>query len=455
MAGADHSTLREHLFPGDGKEAAAILACTRFVGERTKLLVKQVVPVPHEVCVRTPVRLSWPTSVLDPWLDEIESDGVVLVLTHSHPTGFAGFSELDDESDKLVMPYLYPYGRSEAGGGPWNGTAIMTPDGAMRARLYDRATRPHDVDLVAVYGDDIGFFWSDRPTGRPLAFSDQMRQELSRLSVAIVGISGTGSVVAEQLLRMGVGELIVIDHDHVEEKNLNRILNTTVQDAADKRLKVDMFADAATNISPATRIVSCGRNLGTLEAIEAAANADIVFSCVDTYRGRHLVDRLAAAMVQPVFDLGVVIPVRHPPRGSVISNVCGRIDYIQPRGSNLLSRRVYSPALLSAECAREANSGGYEQQVREGYMPGTAEEVPAVITVNMRAASDAVQELMARAYPYRLHPNRNYARSEFDLAEGSFKFTSETDYPVATYANYAVGLASPLLGLPDLEDLRC
>ncbi|WP_407469805.1 hypothetical protein [Xanthomonas campestris] len=31
-------------------------------------------------------------------------------------------------------------------------------------------------------------------------------------------MSGTGSVVAEQLLRMGVGELIGIDDDHVEEK---------------------------------------------------------------------------------------------------------------------------------------------------------------------------------------------------------------------------------------------
>lgn len=455
MAGDDHRKLHQHLFPGDGKEAAAILVCTRVVGERTKLLVKDVVPVPHALCARTPVRLTWPTSVLDEWVDVIESDGVALVLTHSHPTGFLGFSSLDDGSDAEVMPYLYPYGRDDTANGPWNGTAVMTADGAMRARLYDRGTIAHDVDLVAVYGHDINFYWHGLAASRPMAFGNDMRNELSNISVAVIGLSGTGSVVAEQLLRLGVGELIVIDDDRIESKNLNRILNSTQRDAAKARFKVDMFAEAAARISPATRVIPIARNLGSYEAVKAAADADIVFSCVDTFSGRHLADRLATSLVQPLIDLGVVIPVRHPARGMVIANICGRVDYVQPRGSNLRNRKVYTPELLAAEYLRLANPAAFEGRVKEGYMPGTTEEAPSVISVNMRVASDAVQELIARAYPYRIESNRDYARSEFDLMEGTSAFTGESAFPSKPYRIHATGLSSPLLGLPELEDLRC
>ena len=47
------------------------------------------------------------------------------------------------------------------------------------------------------------------------------------MSIAVVGCSGTGSPVIEQLARLGVGRLVLVDPDRVEEKNLNRIVNAT------------------------------------------------------------------------------------------------------------------------------------------------------------------------------------------------------------------------------------
>lgn len=459
MAGKEHARLHEHLFPGDGKEAAAILVCTRVDNGPLKLLVRQLVMVPHHHCQRSPGRLIWPSDILDELQQRAGKEGLSLVLVHSHPGGYFDFSAMDDEADQLVMHYLYPYGRADAAtaNGLWHGSAIMVPGGHMRARLYNRARQPHPVELIAVYGDDIKLYWNDAPdiAPRPMAFSGAMRDELSRLSIAIVGLSGTGSIVAEQLLRMGVGELIIIDHDVVEEKNLNRILNTTKADADNARAKVLVFKEAAALSHPATSVIACQNKLGSLEAILAVAQADILFSCVDTYAGRHLADRLAATMVQPLFDVGVVIPVRNPPRGPVISNICGRIDYIQPQGSTLADRQVYTPALLAEEYLREANPDAYAGQVKEGYMPGTTEEAPSVITVNMRAASEVVQELIARAYPYRWDPNRNCARSEFDLCSGQSSTRPENSFPCAPCPHYAQGLSAPLLGLPMLEDLRC
>lgn len=456
LSGTDHQRLTEHLFPGDGKEAAAIVACTRIPGQQLKLLAREIDLVPYEACTRTSVRLTWPAEILDAWQERAEAEGLSLMLVHSHPNGYFGFSSLDDEADRLVMPYLYPYGTTDSN--PlWHGSAVMMPNGALSGRLYDRAHRPHPINLIAVYGDELRFFWHDQPnaSARPLAFTNDMRAELARLSTAIIGLSGTGSIVAEQLLRLGVGRLIVIDHDKVEHKNLNRILNTTQDDADQRRFKVDVFKEAATRLYPHTQVIACPEKLGTLQSIELTAQADIVFSCVDTYGGRHIADRLAASMLQPLFDVGVLIPVRESKRGMVINNICGRIDYVQPGGSTLGDRKVYTPAQLSAEYLRETDPQAYADQVREGYMPGSQEQAPSVITVNMRAASIVVQELIARAYPYRINRIRDYARIEFDLVEEEHTATSEDEFASSQNPLLSMGLTAPLLGLPSLEDLRC
>lgn len=452
MAGVDRDALRDHLFPGDGKEAAAILVCTRDEGRRLKLLVRSVVPVPHDACRREPDRLTWPTDVLDDWIDRTEDGGLALVLIHSHPSGYPEFSPLDDASDQELMPYLYPYARTDA---PWHGTAIMLPGGAIRARLYARDMTSEPIDLVAVHGEEVNLYWHDDPPSQLiLPFSAEMRAELSRLSVAIVGISGTGSLVAEMLLRMGVGELIVIDDDRIEPKNLNRILNSTVADGISGRLKVDVFKDAAALSHPGTRVIAVPERIGTWLAIRAAADADILFSCVDSVEGRHIVDRLAASMLQPLFDVGVNIPVFHPRGHMKIANISGRIDFIQPGRSTLLDRRVYSPERLAAEDLRRRNPRAFAQQVKEGYMPGSHEEAPAVISVNMRAASMVVQELVARLTPYR-KDNSAYARTEFDLVIEETTHSPETEFPAQRPSQTALGLAAPLLGLPALEDKRC
>lgn len=456
MASADHEVVMRHLFPGDGKEAAAILVCTRHRGERLKLLVKEVVRVPYEVCQREVHRLTWPSAFFDDLLDRCQTERLSLVLIHSHPSGYPDFSDIDDISDQHIMPYLYPYGHSDHVNDLWHGTAIMLPSGAIKARLYNEQAQHVPISLVAIYGDDLRLCWHDMPD-RPaaMAFTDDMRDEIGRLSVAIIGVSGTGSVVAEQLLRLGVGELIVIDDDRVEKKNLNRILNTTQNDAETSRYKVDVFRDAAARVYGQARVRTVPLRIGTLEAIEAAAEADIIFSCVDSQGGRQIADRLAAAMIQPLFDVGVLIPVRHPENGPVISNVSGRIDYVQPKGSSLSDRRVYTPQRLAQEDLRERDPARYAAQVQEGYMPGTNEEAPSVITVNMRAASAVVQELIARLYPYRIESNALYARTKFCLAAEEHEYSEESSFPRAAQVHAACGLGAPLLGLPALEDLRC
>lgn len=454
LAGDIHRRLQAHLFPGDGAEAAAILLCTRVELGEAKLLVNDVILVPHNECLRSTDQLTWPGEYLEAAIEKVEELGVSVILLHSHPGGVFAFSPADNLSDKLVMPSIFAAHRALSPSHALHGTAVMVPGGAIRARLYDKCLNYFPIDLVAVYGDDLLFYWgTDRvPTERPMAFSKAMRKELGKLRFAIVGASGTGSIVNQQLGRLGAGDITSIDYDKIESRNLDRILGSTTQDAVDGTLKVHVFEREAKLFAPELDVHPIPASISTRDAVLAAARADIIFCCVDSDEGRSICDRLAESFLQPLFDVGVVIPVRVSPGGrEAILDVCGRVDYVQPGGSSLQDRGVYTPESLAAEYLAKVDPEAFAHRVREGYMPGSMEQAPSVISLNMRAASACVLEFIARAYPYRLISNRNFARVTFSLAAGDEELKSEDEFSPEPKERLAEGIGRPLLGLPALE----
>ena len=178
--------------------------------------------------------------------------------------------------------------------------------------------------------------------------------------------------------------------------------------------------------------------------------ADVVVCCVDTHRGRMLADRLASVFLLPLFDVGVAIPTRRVGEGLAIAEVTGRIDYVQPGGSSLGDRGVYTPATLQAEALAEADPRAHAAQVKAGYIEGLPEQAPSVIALNMRAASACMMEFIARAYPFRQEPNSAYARTRFMLAEAFEEFTAEAEFKARKSSILAHGSCEPLLGLPAL-----
>lgn len=446
MTEAQHAELREHLFPGDGLEAAAIVICTRSVGKCVKLIARSIICVPHDACDRQRDFLRWPGNCLEQAIGEGERSGSSIMLIHSHPGGFLGFSELDDYSDQITMPALF------AGVEVMHGSAVMIPDGTITARLYDESQRPVAVELISVVGDDIQFYFQGGvgTSKAAMAFTGDMTSVLSKLSVAVIGVSGTGSVVAEQLARLGFGEIILIDHDRVEPKNLNRILNSTIADAESSTFKVDMFADAIGRVRGDGVGRAVTKSVGTREAVFAAADADVLFSCVDTKLARMIADRLASRFIMPLFDVGVLIPtMKTESAGISIAGVYGRIDYVKPGGASLFDREVYTSESLRAESLQAANPEAYEQQLQHGYIQGVHEEAPAVIALNMLAASTCVMEFLARVFRIREEPSSSYARTMIKFSEAEHDYTAEKNFRLTSDLGFALGPAEPLLGIAD------
>ena len=109
---------------------------------------------------------------------------------------------------------------------------------------------------------------------------------------------------------------------------------------------------------------------------------------------------------------------------------------------------MYTPESLRGEYLRKVAPDAHQQELDAGYLKGLVEEAPAVITLNMRAASACVNEFISRAFPFRLESNRLYARTQFSLAACEEEHFSEDAFKRMPNQLLARGDAEPLLGLP-------
>jgi len=60
---------------------------------------------------------------------------------------------------------------------------------------------------------------------------------VAKQSVLILGVGGLGSVVALNLLRLGIGKLFLVDYDVVDVHNLNRQLLYSQEDVGKPKVE--------------------------------------------------------------------------------------------------------------------------------------------------------------------------------------------------------------------------
>ena len=80
------------------------------------------------------------------------------------------------------------------------------------------------------------------------AFGPAIQLALNNLHVGIVGCGGTGSAVAEQLLRLGVRKFTLIDPDALSDSNVTRVYGSTFLDVG--KLKVEVLGNHLRRVAP-------------------------------------------------------------------------------------------------------------------------------------------------------------------------------------------------------------
>ena len=121
---------------------------------------------------------------------------------------------------------------------------------------------------------------------------------LFRSSVAVIGCGGLGCYVVEELARLGVGKIVVIDPDVFEEHNLNRQLFSTPVNLG--TAKVEAAFKRISEINPAVTLVPVQRALSPENGAELLIGCQVVVDALDTIKVRMELADLCTSMNIPL-----------------------------------------------------------------------------------------------------------------------------------------------------------
>ena len=114
-------------------------------------------------------------------------------------------------------------------------------------------------------------------------YGAQALENFRRAHVCVLGIGGVGSWAAEALARSAIGELTLIDMDHVAESNINRQLPALTGTLG--MAKVRVMAERIGEIDPGCRVHAVEEFL-TVENLDSllAPGFDYIIDCIDGFR---------------------------------------------------------------------------------------------------------------------------------------------------------------------------
>ncbi|MFN4252234.1 HesA/MoeB/ThiF family protein [Deinococcus sp.] len=304
-----------HLLRPDGQEDLTFALYTSSEGQArtTALLHTLVLPEAGERNVHGNV--SFNASYLQRVARLAMQSGSGVAFLHSHPhPGWQDMSRDDIEAETYLSRVVEGYtglplvGLTTGSDGTWSARFWLSGDG-----------QPHRIwcRTVRTIGEQLRVDFDDEQVARPefreefqrtrTVWGEDRHQSLARLKVGIVGLGSVGSQVAEALARMGLTDLILIDHDVVKRHNLDRLAGAAREDLG--RPKVDVAAAHLRRVGTAAqlRVESHALSVTSAEGYRLAADCDVLFSCVDRPRPRQALNHLALAHLIPVIDGGVAV----------------------------------------------------------------------------------------------------------------------------------------------------
>lgn len=266
--------------------------------------------------------------------------GAGLINVHSHPGPRSGLhpprpSPEDLEADARELCFVsraLPEGRPTA-------AAIVTPAGAMSVREYGflrprtskealsarfgpKGARIVFAERIRIVGPGLRILPGNpakklrdlEVDGRTLESSillwgDRGQRILAGLCIGIAGLGGVGGILAEHFARLGVGTLVLVDYDRLEDANFNRSQGATRSDVASRTPKVEVYARIAKDSATAAqfRVFPFRASVAEADGLKRLLDCDIVIGAADDAFARQVLDHAAYAHLIPVIDGGTTL----------------------------------------------------------------------------------------------------------------------------------------------------
>ena len=230
-----------------------------------------------------------------------------------------------------------------------------------------------------------------------LFFGKEGQERLFAANVAVVGIGGLGSHVVQQLALLGVGRLILIDPEELDETNRNRYIGARHDDPVPGTPKVAIGQRLAHEINPQINVLAITQPLANHLSFQAIiSESNFVFGCLDNEGARLILNELCLAYDKPYFDLASGIDVEEGRYG-------GRMCVRWNENGCLVCHEVLDPVeagtdLLSDE-QRKNREAIYGIPVADLGAVG-----PSVVSINGVVASLGVTEFMLAVSGVRSEP---------------------------------------------------
>jgi hypothetical protein len=387
------------------EQLAFLLASVNRNMRGQRLLVREMLPAgPDDLVRQGPAGIAPRPEFVLQALNRCKDESLHLIEVHSHPFSHGPgttFSGIDRANDREKMPGIAALLENFI-----HATMVLGQD-SLDAHFYDRATRrilPIAGVVIVGFGpksEGSGLRFiptssasemvrSDRTAidGRyhrqELLFGRETQRRLANATIAIVGLGGLGSFVALELAHLGVGHLILIDPDRIEETNLNRLPYVGAADIG--QTKVSVYEALLKRIAPAMRVEALASSIMDDAALALAKGADVLVGCLDNHGARMILNQLAVRYLIPLIDGGSGLkrisagaPLM---AGGQVQVVLPGIGCLECRGFIDMRRATFD--LAPPELQAEERAHGY----------GMDEPAPAVISLNGVIASALVTEVM-------------------------------------------------------------
>lgn len=227
---------------------------------------------------------------------------------------------------------------------------------------------------------------SERFSRNEALFGAEGQRRIARSSVAIVGLGGLGSHVAQQLAYLGTARFCLLDHDVVSNSSLNRVVTAVDADVAAATPKTVAAERVIRAIAPAAQVARFEAKLS--DASDAIATADLIVGCVDRDTHRLELLEIAAEARRPYLDLA--------------TDTGGEGRDTWYGGRTVLSDGegclVCLPEILDQEAIARDRMAAPQREARDRSYGVSADALegtgPAVVSLNGVVASLGVTELM-------------------------------------------------------------
>jgi hypothetical protein len=318
-----------------------------------------------------------------------ERSGLAFVHTHPGDSRPPRLSSLDHETTIRLGAAF-----DDLLDGPF--ASLVVSPGGWGGELYqDGDLLP--LDSLAVVGRRLRLFRKKQLRQDTDESDSRQRQLLGEdgnlllrsLRVAVVGLGGTGSPIAEILARIGVAELLLIDPDTLEPSNARRVFSTRGEDARRGESKVRAVSRGLKQLDLGARVAPVEGDVREPGVHGQLLDCDVVFGATDNHASRSVLTELSARTHLPLIDVGVRAGLRRS----------GDLDalYVERRLQIPSGPCLWCWGVLDAERVRLELMPPFEREalVAEGYVAGLdAAPEPTIAPLTVTAAGLATSLLL-------------------------------------------------------------